>query len=179
MTSRRAFVAAAAVPLLARFPFRLASAGSDWRARKSFVEVHGLPMAYVHTLPPGLRPARQERTMVLLHGNPTSSYLWRKILPGLAPLGECFAPELIGIRRRLPLLPHNAGVDSGQFRARAVFRAGPRSRHELSNLPHHAGKLPAVHLLWLPCPHAGRDRRAAPRGGHYESARLRALSPVG
>ena len=47
------------------------------------------------------------------------------------------------------------------------------------HLPHRAGKLPAVHLLWLPCPHAGRDRRATPRGGNYESARLRTLSPVG
>lgn len=114
MASRRSFVAAAAVPLLARFPLRLAPAGPDWRARKSFAEVHGLLMAYVHTFPPGLRPVRPERTIVLLHGNPTSSYLWRKILPGLATLGECVAPDLIGMGDSAKLAP------SGEYRYRFV-----------------------------------------------------------
>jgi haloalkane dehalogenase len=35
--------------------------------------------------------------IVLLHGNPTSSYLWRNVLPHLAPLGRCIAPDLIGM----------------------------------------------------------------------------------
>lgn len=35
--------------------------------------------------------------IVLLHGNPTSSYLWRGVLPHLAPLGRCVAPDLIGM----------------------------------------------------------------------------------
>src|SRR5262249_46597434 len=35
--------------------------------------------------------------IVLLHGNPTSSYLWRNILPHLAPRGRCLAPDLIGM----------------------------------------------------------------------------------
>ena len=35
--------------------------------------------------------------IVLLHGNPTSSYLWRGALPHLAPLGRCVAPDLIGM----------------------------------------------------------------------------------
>src|SRR5882672_9881890 len=30
--------------------------------------------------------------IVLLHGNPTSSYLWRNVLPHLQPLGRCIAP---------------------------------------------------------------------------------------
>jgi haloalkane dehalogenase len=34
---------------------------------------------------------------VLLHGNPTSSYLWRNVLPHLQPLGRCIAPDLIGM----------------------------------------------------------------------------------
>ncbi len=34
--------------------------------------------------------------IVLLHGNPTSSYLWRNIIPYVAPLGRCLAPDLIG-----------------------------------------------------------------------------------
>ena len=30
--------------------------------------------------------------IVLLHGNPTSSYLWRNVLPHLQPRGRCIAP---------------------------------------------------------------------------------------
>ena len=35
--------------------------------------------------------------IVLLHGNPTSSYLWRNVIPHLRPLGRCIAPDLIGM----------------------------------------------------------------------------------
>src|SRR5215475_12250873 len=35
--------------------------------------------------------------IMLLHGNPTSSYLWRNVLPHLQPRGRCIAPDLIGM----------------------------------------------------------------------------------
>jgi haloalkane dehalogenase len=35
--------------------------------------------------------------IVLLHGNPTSSYLWRNVLPHLQSRGRCIAPDLIGM----------------------------------------------------------------------------------
>ncbi|MDJ0757273.1 MAG: haloalkane dehalogenase [Ardenticatenaceae bacterium] len=35
--------------------------------------------------------------IVFLHGNPTSSYLWRNIIPYLEPHGRCLAPDLIGM----------------------------------------------------------------------------------
>ena len=35
--------------------------------------------------------------IVFLHGNPTSSYLWRNIIPHLIGLGRCIAPDLIGM----------------------------------------------------------------------------------
>jgi haloalkane dehalogenase len=35
--------------------------------------------------------------IVLLHGNPTSSYLWRNVLPHLESLGRCIAPDLMGM----------------------------------------------------------------------------------
>ena len=35
--------------------------------------------------------------VVLLHGNPTSSYLWRNVIPYLQDLGRCIAPDLIGM----------------------------------------------------------------------------------
>lgn len=33
---------------------------------------------------------------LFLHGNPTSSYIWRHILPHVAPVARCIAPDLIG-----------------------------------------------------------------------------------
>jgi haloalkane dehalogenase len=35
--------------------------------------------------------------IVLLHGNPTSSYVWRNVLPHLRARGRCIAPDLIGM----------------------------------------------------------------------------------
>src|SRR5215475_2089426 len=35
--------------------------------------------------------------IVLVHGNPTSSYLWRNVLPHLQSRGRCIAPDLIGM----------------------------------------------------------------------------------
>lgn len=35
--------------------------------------------------------------IIFLHGNPTSSYLWRNIIPHVSDLGQCFAPDLIGM----------------------------------------------------------------------------------
>ncbi|MFN0090830.1 MAG: haloalkane dehalogenase [Acidimicrobiales bacterium] len=56
---------------------------------KRVVEVLGARMAYVE--------AGRGRPIVLLHGNPTSSHLWRNVIPHLAPLGRCLAPDLIGM----------------------------------------------------------------------------------
>jgi haloalkane dehalogenase len=35
--------------------------------------------------------------IVFLHGNPTSSYLWRDVIPHVADLARCIAPDLIGM----------------------------------------------------------------------------------
>ena len=37
--------------------------------------------------------------IVLLHGNPTSSFLWRSVIPELSAHGRCLAPDLIGFGR--------------------------------------------------------------------------------
>jgi haloalkane dehalogenase len=56
---------------------------------KRFVDVDGARMSYVER--------GTGRPIVLLHGNPTSSYLWRNVLPELEDLGRCLAPDLIGM----------------------------------------------------------------------------------
>lgn len=37
--------------------------------------------------------------VVFLHGNPTSSYLWRNVIPHVEPHARCLAPDLIGMGR--------------------------------------------------------------------------------
>lgn len=53
------------------------------------VDADGVEMAYID--------AGGGDPIVFLHGNPTSSYLWRNIIPRLVPLGRCLAPDLVGM----------------------------------------------------------------------------------
>lgn len=57
--------------------------------KKKRVQVLGSTMAYVEH--------GSGDPIVLLHGNPTSSYLWRDLIPELSGLGRCIAPDLIGM----------------------------------------------------------------------------------
>jgi len=41
----------------------------------------------------------QGPTLLLLHGNPTSSHIWRNIIPRIASVARCIAPDLIGYGR--------------------------------------------------------------------------------
>lgn len=56
---------------------------------KSFRQVNGHRMAYVDH--------GAGRPVVFLHGNPTSSYLWRNIIPHLPDGHRAIAPDLIGM----------------------------------------------------------------------------------
>lgn len=60
----------------------------SWTEKKR-LEVLGHTMAYIE--------AGEGDPIVLLHGNPTSSYLWRGVIPHLSLLGRCIAPDLIGM----------------------------------------------------------------------------------
>jgi haloalkane dehalogenase len=67
-----------AKPISAEFPFA-----------SRYVEVHGSRMHYVEE--------GSGDPILFLHGNPTSSYLWRNIIPYLVPHGRCIAVDLIGM----------------------------------------------------------------------------------
>lgn len=76
-----------------------------FRDRKKFATVHGKQMAYI-----------EEGTgdpIVFLHGNPTSSYLWRNVMPHLSGMGRLIAPDLIGMGDSDKL--DNSGPDSYTF----------------------------------------------------------------
>ena len=55
---------------------------------KSYATVNGKQMAY--------HESGEGRSVVFLHGNPTSSYLWRNIIPHVSGRARCIAPDLIG-----------------------------------------------------------------------------------
>jgi haloalkane dehalogenase len=52
-------------------------------------KIRGQSMAYIDV--------GEGDPIVFLHGNPTSSYLWRDVIPHLADLGRCIAPDLVGM----------------------------------------------------------------------------------
>ena len=65
------------------------SSGPDPRYPRAFTDVLGNRMAYVDV--------GDGDPIVFLHGNPTSSYLWRNVMPHLEGTGRLIAPDLIGM----------------------------------------------------------------------------------
>ncbi len=74
---------------------------------KKFVTVNGKHMAYLESGDHDGHP------IVFLHGNPTSSYLWRNVMPHLEAQGRCLAPDLIGMGDSDKL--DDVGPDSYRF----------------------------------------------------------------
>ncbi|MDA0824017.1 MAG: haloalkane dehalogenase [Proteobacteria bacterium] len=85
-----------------------------WSAKKKTVEANGHKMAYVEM--------GSGDPIIFQHGNPTSSYLWRNIMPQLADLGRCIAVDLIGMgdSDKLP----NSGPDRYTFKEHQSFLYG-------------------------------------------------------
>jgi len=62
---------------------------ADFPFESRYVEIDGSKIHYVDE--------GSGDPILFLHGNPTSSYLWRNIIPFLIPHGRCIAPDLIGM----------------------------------------------------------------------------------
>ena len=73
---------------------------------KKSKEINGKKIAYVDT--------GEGDPIVLLHGNPTSSYLWRNIIPELEGSGRVIVPDLIG-QGDSEKLPASDGPDRYSF----------------------------------------------------------------
>jgi haloalkane dehalogenase len=56
-----------------------------------FAEIAGVNIHYVDE--------GEGQPFLLLHGVPTSSYLWRNVIPSLTPVGRVIAPDLVGFGR--------------------------------------------------------------------------------
>ena len=72
---------------------------------KSSMLVEGKNVAY--------HESGEGRAVVFIHGNPTSSYVWRNIIPHVSPLARCIAPDLIGMGDSDKL--DDTGPDSYRF----------------------------------------------------------------
>jgi haloalkane dehalogenase len=72
---------------------------------KKFTTVFGKQMAYVEM--------GEGDPIVFQHGNPTSSYLWRNVMPHLVDQGRCVAVDLVGMGDSDKL--DNSGSDSYRF----------------------------------------------------------------
>lgn len=62
---------------------------ADFPYKSNYIEVHGSKIHYIDE--------GSGDPILFLHGNPTSSYLWRNIIPHLSTMGRCIAPDLIGM----------------------------------------------------------------------------------
>jgi haloalkane dehalogenase len=91
------------------------------------------PLSKRHQIVDGKRMAFQERgdgdAIVFLHGNPTSSYLWRNVVPHLADKGRCIVPDLIGMGDSDKL--DDSGPDSYSFREHRRYLDGFLEQMEL------------------------------------------------
>jgi haloalkane dehalogenase len=73
---------------------------------KKYQDIMGKRIAYVEV--------GEGDPIVLLHGNPTSSYLWRNVIPELKGKGRVIAPDLIG-QGDSEKLPASAGPERYSF----------------------------------------------------------------
>lgn len=78
---------------------------AEFKYTKKHLEILGKKMAYIEE--------GEGDPIIFLHGNPTSSYLWRNIIPYLTDHGRCIAPDLIGMGDSDKL--DNPGPDSYRF----------------------------------------------------------------
>ncbi len=88
------------------------SAALPWKKQRQTINGH--TMAYVDV--------GEGDPIVFLHGNPTSSYLWRNVIPHLQHLGRCIAPDLIGFGDSDKLV--QAGPDSYRFVENRIYLDG-------------------------------------------------------
>jgi haloalkane dehalogenase len=70
-------------------------------AKKKFIEINGQRMAYIDE--------GNGSPIVFQHGNPTSSYLWRNVMPASRGLGRLIACDLIGMGDSDKLHPSGPG----------------------------------------------------------------------
>src|SRR2546430_16071005 len=91
------------------------------------------PLSKSERFADGTRIAFHERgdgdAIVFLHGNPTSSYLWRNVVPHVADEGRCILPDLIGMGDSDKL--DDSGPDSYSFLEHRRYLDGFLERIEL------------------------------------------------
>jgi haloalkane dehalogenase len=96
---------------------------ADMPFDKQYLDVDGKRIAYVDE--------GSGDPIVLLHGNPTSSYLWRNVVPELTTSGRVIVPDLIG-QGDSEKLPAEDGPGRYSFEAAYHYLDGLLSALELT-----------------------------------------------
>jgi len=97
---------------------------SKFKYSKSFITINGKKLAYVDY--------GEGDPIVFLHGNPTSSYLWRNIMPHLEGVGRLIAPDLIGMGDSDKL--DNSGPERYTFIEHSEYLYGLFEKLDLNNV---------------------------------------------
>ena len=97
---------------------------SKFKYSKSFITINGKKLAYVDY--------GEGDPIVFLHGNPTSSYLWRNIMPHLEGVGRLVAPDLIGMGDSDKL--DNSGPERYTFIEHSEYLYGLFEKLDLNNV---------------------------------------------
>ncbi len=109
--------------------------------QSKFVEVHGSKMHYVEE--------GAGDPVLFLHGNPTSSYLWRNVIPHVSPQARCIALDLIGMGKSDKPDIEYRFVDHSKYVEGAGVHGGDRAAANL-------GRVPGAGATDVPgVPHAG------------------------
>lgn len=101
-----------------------ANFSSEFKYIKKYLEVYGKRMAFVNE--------GEGDPTVFLHGNPTSSYLWRNIMPYAEGSGRVIAPDLIGMGDSEKL--DNPGTNSYTFQEHAKYLYKLFEKLDLNNV---------------------------------------------
>ncbi|XP_072039198.1 coelenterazine h 2-monooxygenase-like [Amphiura filiformis] len=76
---------------------------TEWWGKCRRINILDCDMSYYDSDPAG----KSKNAVIFLHGNPTSSFLWRNIIPHVEPVARCLAPDLIGQGRSSKRVNHS------------------------------------------------------------------------
>jgi haloalkane dehalogenase len=112
----------------------------DFPFEPHYADVLGSRMHYVDI---GQGPP----TALFLHGNPTSSYLWRNVIPHVATRARCIAPDLIGMGKSdKPAIAYRVADHAAYFEGLLATLGLDRARRDLVLVVHDWGS--ALGLDW-------------------------------
>ena len=109
------------------------SISADYPYVSNYIQIEGSKIHYIDE--------GEGDPVIFLHGNPTSSYLWRNIIPYMTSKGRCIAPDLIGMGKSdKPDIEYRFGVNQ-QFSVEMQQSPGVKQTGRIAGENGDAGRL--------------------------------------